>query len=318
MPDAPDRIPPLARLATWALVVHLASNAISAVAFATFLVEPYPAWLNRPEFLGWLMFGLRFGGQITVVLGAVAGLAFAMRAIGTRPALAVFAVTFVVSLGAELCGTHFGVPFGAYAYTDRLGYKILDLVPFNIPASWFYMIVGCLAICARLLPARDDATSRWWWAFVSGALLTAWDVLLDPAMVKTYHWVWASPDLAQAPAWQRVIGTPFIYGMPLTNWLGWLLTGTLVSRAALAVVAPSAWAAGLAPWRFPLVLYGVNALLPLAICLRQGMVPAGVAGALLMGMPLWAAWTAPARAARRASVPARGASTVPPLAAAAD
>jgi putative membrane protein len=276
--------------ACWALVVHALSNAISAVAFATILVEPYPAFLARPEWLGLLNFGLKWGGQITVVLGAVAGAAFTARVLGQRAAWTVFVVTFALSLGAELAGTHWGVPFGAYAYSDRLGYKILDLVPFNIPASWFYMIVGCLAICARLLPAKDDATSRWWWAFVTGLCLTAWDVLLDPAMVKTYHWIWSTPDLTAAPAWQRFIGDPRIYGMPITNWLGWLLTGTLVSRGALAVVPPSTWALALKPWRFPLVLYGVNGLLPLAICLFQGMVPAGIAGALVMGLPLWAAW----------------------------
>jgi uncharacterized membrane protein len=292
--------------AYWALVVHAVSNGISAIAFATFLVEPYPAWLNQPQYLGLLTFGLRFGGQITVVLGAVAGFAFAVRVLGARTATLAFVVTFVLSLLAELSGTHFGVPFGAYGYTDRLGYKILDLVPFNIPASWFYMIVGCLAICARLLPAKDDFVSKWWWAFVSGACLTAWDVLLDPAMVKTYHWLWTPVQLGAAPAWQRFIGEPIIYGMPITNWLGWLLTGTVVSRAALMVVPPTQWAAALRPWRFPLVLYGVNGLLPLAICLFQGMVPAGIAGGLMMGLPLLFAWRA---APVSATVPATGDAT---------
>ncbi|MFN8878351.1 MAG: carotenoid biosynthesis protein [Gemmatimonadota bacterium] len=292
MVPAPLAASPWYVAAYWALVVHAVSQAISAVAFATFLVEPYPAWLSRPEYLGLLNFGLKFGGQITVVLGAVAGYAFAVRVLGVRAATLAFVVTFVLSLLAELSGTHFGVPFGVYGYSDRLGYKILDLVPFNIPASWFYMIVGCLAICARLLPAKDDATSRWWWALVSGACLTAWDVLLDPALVKTYHWIWRVPDLSGAPAWQRFIGEPIVYGMPITNWLGWLLTGTVVSRAALAVVPPSAWAAALRPWRFPLVLYGVNGLLPLAICLRQDMAWAGLAGGAVMGLPLWFAWRA--------------------------
>ena len=91
-----------------------------------------------------------------------------------------FAVIFVLTLAAELSGTHFGFPFGEYAYSDRLGYKILDLVPFNIPTSWFYMLVGCLAICSRLLPAKDDGLTKWWWALWAALALTAWDVLLDP------------------------------------------------------------------------------------------------------------------------------------------
>lgn len=295
-------------LARWALLIHVAANGISAVAFATFLVEPYPAWLATPRYIGLLEFGLKWGGQVTVVLGAVAGIAFAASRIGARATWIALGVVFALSLVAELCGTHYGLPFGVYAYTDRLGYKILGLVPFNIPASWFYMVVCGFAICARLLPATDDATSRWWWALVTGLLLVAWDVLLDPAMVKTYHWFWNVPDLSAAPAFQRFIGAPVFYGMPITNWLGWLLTGTVVARAALAVVPPSTWAAGLRAERFPLVLYGVNGLLPLAICLFQGMVPAGVAGALAMGLPLWFAWLAPVRGMARAATSSPAAS----------
>lgn len=289
-------------VAWWALVIHAAANAISAVSFATFLVEPYPGFLSQQPYLGLLTFGLKWGGQITVVLGAVAGFAFAARTLGTRPTTITFTIAFVLTLLAELAGTRDGLIFGDYAYSDRLGYKILDLVPYNIPASWFYMIVAGFAIASRLAPAKDDFTSKWWWAFIAGFSLTAWDVLLDPAMVKTYHWIWRTPDLSAAPAWQRFIGEPIFYGMPITNSLGWLFTATVVSRAMLAVVPPSAWARALGRWQFPLALYGINALLPLAICLRQEMVPAAILGSLVMGVPLWLAWRAPAPAI--ASAPA--------------
>ena len=42
----------------------------------------------------------------------------------------------------------------------------------------------------------------------------------------------------------------------------------------------------MSPGRFPLVLYAVNGLLPIAICLRQGMWWAGVGGAVAMAIPL--------------------------------
>jgi putative membrane protein len=224
----------------------------------------------------------------------------------------VFVVVFVLSLGAELAGTHTGFPFGPYGYTTRLGYKILDLVPFNIPTSWFYMLVGCLAICGRLLPAKDDGASKWWWAFMSGVFLTAWDVSMDPAMVKTQHWLWRIPEFeSNSVAW--LFGHALFYGMPLTNWLGWLLTGVVIARVALAIVPPSTWARTVAPFRFPLVLYAVNGVLPLAVCFRQDMIPAGVLGTLAMGIPLWLAW----RAESRVAVPA-GPSPGHPVAASGD
>ena len=286
----------LIRIATMALIAHAAFSAFSAFAFATFLIPPYPAWLQTPSNQAVMRIGYTYGGQTTVVLGAIAGFAFLAACIGMARTWAVFAVAFVLSLGSELAGTATGLPFGVYGYTDQLGYKIAGLVPFNIPTSWFYMLVASLAMCGRFLPAKDDSTSKWWWALVGGLVLTAWDVSMDPAMVKTTHWIWNVPDLSKESAFVQFLGTPFFFGMPLTNWLGWLLTGILVARAMLALVPPSVWASAVAPSRLPIALYAVNGLLPLAICFAQDMVLAGVLGFLAMAWPLWAALrAAPAR-----------------------
>jgi uncharacterized membrane protein len=283
----------LLRVAMWALGAHAVANVVSAVAFGTFLVEPYPAWVATPRFAPWLQFGLLWGGQLTVLIGAVAGWAFLAGRIGRRPTNVAFAWIFALTLIAELVGTHTGFPFGVYAYSERLGYRVLGLVPFSIPTSWFYMLVACLGLCARLLPAKDDQASRWWWSLVGGALLTAWDVVLDPAMVKTWHWRWSPPDLSEAHALVRFIGEPRFYGMPVTNWLGWLLTGVLVSRVMVWLIPPSTWRRAVAPHRLPILLYALNGLLPIAICVRQGMVPAGLLGLVLMGGASWLAWRAP-------------------------
>lgn len=283
----------LLRVAILALIAHGVLSAFSAFAFATFLSPPYPDWLNTPENQRVLVFGMHWGGQTTVVLGAIAGLAFLAWAIGTSRALIVFAVSFVISLSSELSGTSTGYPFGVYGYTQQLGYLIGGLVPFNIPTSWFYMLMSSLAICGRLLQAKDDNISKWWWSFVAALVLTAWDVSMDPAMVKTAHWLWHVPDLSDRSAFVQFIGTPFFFGMPLTNWLGWILTGTIVARAMLFIVPPSIWRTQVSPSKFPLVLYAVNGLLPIAICLRQDMMLAGVLGVIAMGVPLLLALRAP-------------------------
>ena len=284
--------PRLLRIARLAFYAHFALSAFSGIAFATFLIPPIPAWMTTPTNTKIMAFSFVWGGQSTVVLGAIAGLAFLTWAVGQRLALAAFVVSFVVSLGAELVGTASGYPFGPYTYTTQLGYLIAGLVPFNIPTSWFYMLVACLGICGRLLPAKDDAKSRWWWAFVGGAVLTAWDVSMDPAMVKTTHWIWHNPDLNNAPWLWRMLGTGFYFEMPLSNLLGWLLTGTIVARLMLVVIPPSLWAARVSPHRFPLALYATNGILPILICFRWNMVLAGVLGTIAIGLPLYAAWRA--------------------------
>ena len=273
------------RLAGAALVGHAVLLILSGVAFATFLAPPSPAWLTTPtnQRVAALMFS--FGGQTTVVLGAIAGISHAASRLGWRSALAIFAAGFGISLAAELAGTTTGYPFGPYTYTTQLGYLVWGRVPFNIPTSWFFMLYASLAICGRLLSARDDALSKWKWAAVAALVLTAWDVSMDPAMVATTHWLWHLPA-NDTSLIRRVFLSGFFYGMPLTNWLGWWATGLVVARAMLAVVPPSRWASQVSPTQLPLVLYAVNGVFPILICAGRGMWWAVVLGAAAMLLPL--------------------------------
>ena len=274
------------RLALVCLAAHAALSIFSAYAFSTFLAGAPPAWLQTPTNQLILLTGWRFGGPTCVVLGALAGLLHATGHLGTRRALGIFVVSFAISLTSELLGTATGYPFGPYSYTDQLGYKIGGLVPFNIPTSWFFMLYCSLAICGRVLPARDDWRTKALWAVAGGLVLTAWDVSMDPAMVHTTHWLWHLAPAAEQTGLGRVFVSDLFYGMPLSNWLGWLLTGTVVSRAMLAIVPPTMFARRVSPSSFPLALYAVNGVLPIAICVRHGMWWAAGLGTLAMAIPL--------------------------------
>lgn len=296
----------LVRAATVCLAFHAALSLFSAVAFATFLSGAPPAWLAEPANQRALQIGWTFGPATTVVLGALAGLLHAAGRLGARRATLIFVLGFAFSLTAELSGTHTGYPFGPYSYSGLLGYKVLGLVPFNIPTSWFFMLYCSLAICGRLFGVRDSSfvvgrgggREKWAWAVTAGVILTAWDVSMDPAMVRTAHWMWHLTPAAQQTWWQHVFVSDLFYGMPLSNWLGWLLTGTIVARVMLAIVPPALWTRRVSPTTFPLVLYAVNGILPITICARYGMTWAAVLGALAMGVPLVLA----VRAGRRVAV----------------
>jgi uncharacterized membrane protein len=265
----PRRQVALERAAHLLLAGHVALIAVSTIALTTFLAGTPPEWLQSPSSQRALRIGWTFSGPTYVVLGALATLAHAWSRLGVRRALGFFAIASLVALGSELSGTTTGFPFGSYAYTPLLGWRIAGHVPFPIPVSWFYMIYASLAICARVLPAPVTARDRVCWAVAAGLVLTAWDVAMDPAMVRTAHWVWGSPG--------------FFYGMPLTNWIGWILTGSAIAWLAMRVAPPALLATRVAPSRFPLVLYAANAVLPIAICIRHEMWYAAILGAALMG-----------------------------------
>ena len=96
------------RVATLALIVHAGLSLFSAFAFATFLAPPPPAWLQTPRNQEVLAFMFTYGGQTTVVLGAIAGLGFLAHCVGVRHALVVFGMLLLPQMRGDPCGEHEG------------------------------------------------------------------------------------------------------------------------------------------------------------------------------------------------------------------
>lgn len=278
------------RAAPGFLIAHCALIAFSTIALTTFLKGPPPPWLAEEPNVTILKWGWKLSGPTYVVLGAIAMLLHLAGRIGWRRTLPLFAATSLVALGAELTGTSTQLPFGEYSYTTLLGYRILDLVPFPIPISWFYMIVGSLAIAGRWMVARDDNATKWKWALVGGLILVAWDVSMDPAMVKTAHWIWGDGDLFTRLALPAPVVAFFtkdiFYGMPLSNWFGWYLTGVIIARLALIWAPPTMIATRLSTTWLPMILYAVNGIMPVALCVRDDMIWGAVLGTIAMVLPI--------------------------------
>ena len=131
--------------------------------------------------------------------------------LGWKQTLLLLLLTFAISLLFECVGVATGWVYGAYHYTDKLGFKFLGLVPLLIPVAWFMMTYPSYVIARYLLPTGKNA---WIWRFQVAALgaliMTAWDLAMDPMMVAGGHWVWEQPGA--------------YFGIPLQNYWGWWLT----------------------------------------------------------------------------------------------
>jgi uncharacterized membrane protein len=278
---------PLDRAAQGLLFGHLALIAFATAAMVTILAGEFPVWMQGPYTQTVYRFGWRYSGQVYILLGTFAAVLHSAPRFGWGKALTLLVASSGVALLSELGGTNVGLPFGHYHYTEMLGYRILGDVPYPIPISWYYMLYCCLAFCAALMQGGDSSATKWRWALVAGAFLTAWDVPMEVQMtnVQPAHWVW---DLDKFPAWvPQWLGGPIFYGMPLSNWIGWYITGVLVSRLMLAIVPPSRWQATTVGVAFPLVLYATNGIMPIATVARHGYWWAVGLGILAMGAPLW-------------------------------
>lgn len=188
------------------------------------------------------------------------------RSLGWKLMLFFVACGSLVGAASELIGTTTGFPFGMYTYTEMLGPKILAHVPYFIPLSWFAMSVVSLDLAGRLVP------SRWQRIVLAALLMVAWDVSLDPAM----------GTFAQTTFWYYGV-EGFYYGMPFSNWLGWfgvsLIIGMGYEFIGGGLPETSRWA--------PLV-WALNCIFPLVLCLMYGLYAAFLAGILATALPLLA------------------------------
>jgi len=148
---------------------------------------------------------------LTLIATAFA-ITHALTYIGWRNTFILFGLTYTVSLLFESVGVATGWIYGPYHYTEQLGPLFLGLVPYLIPLAWFMISYPSLVIAEGILGYRS-AGDQWRSlrvAVLAAVVMTAWDLVLDPIMVKMGHWVW------------EVDGAYF--GVPLHNYLGWLVT----------------------------------------------------------------------------------------------
>ena len=176
--------------------------------------SPYLAGATVLLQIGYPLTGGEVRETLTVVTVVVFFLASSSHALvhrGARWAGAYVLVTGALGLVAEAVGTATGFPFGAYDYADSLGPKLLG-VPVVIPLAWAMFAYPCLVVGQRL--ARTPLGA----AAVGGFALASWDLFLDPQMVEAGHWRFTDVT-ASLP------GAP---GIPLSNYLGWLLVAWLM------------------------------------------------------------------------------------------
>jgi putative membrane protein len=204
------------QITTALVVAHLIALGFGLVGILIMLPNP-DLWADDPNAVRVFDWSIENAGALHIWLGAFAMFAYGVQAIGLKKTAIFAGIAYPLSLTSELLGTGTGWPFGNYAYTDFLGPKALDHVPFSIPASWFYMGLASYLIAARIVEQMGVRREFLWSCLLGAWLLTAWDLVLDPAMahesLRIQFWTWDESG-------------PY-YGMPIKNFVGWTVTALL-------------------------------------------------------------------------------------------
>ena len=127
-----------------------------------------------------------------------------------RRAVAGLAVLTGYTYLIEAVGVATGWPYGEFVYGVSLG-PMLAGIPAALPVFFLPIVLNAYVLCVLLLGERA-ARRRWRLAVVIPAVVTM-DVVLDPAAVALGFWTY-------------VDGGAF-YGVPLSNYAGWVLSATV-------------------------------------------------------------------------------------------
>jgi putative membrane protein len=178
-------------------VVFPALGAVTLLASAAALL---PDPLNFNPYL--LLFGVA-----VMRLPLVAGIA----PLVTRRAAVGLVGLCGYTYGIEFVGVHTGYPYGAFGYGVDLGPMLFGAVPAALPLFFLPLVVNAYLLCLLLFGRRARRASVRIPIVVLAVV--GMDLALDPAAVSLGFWFYEG-------------GGPY-YGIPWTNYAGWVLSATV-------------------------------------------------------------------------------------------
>ena len=150
--------------------------------------------------------GASAGSYLSTFLIALPSVVALFRYLGRRRAAFSLLALSAFGYAVETLGVATGFPYGTFYYGDALGYRFAGLVPYLLPVSYVPLVLGAVA-------ASWGTPRRSLHALAAALLLVLMDGVLDPGAVSLGFWVWPEGGA--------------YYGVPSSNYAGWLLSGLL-------------------------------------------------------------------------------------------
>lgn len=163
--------------------------------------------------------GAGIGSFVSTFLIALPAFVALLAYLGPRRAVLSILTLSAFGYVVETTGVLTGLPYGTFYYGDALGPRLFGLVPYLLPISWAPLVLGAVAATAPKAGYQRGAARALGWVIRSALLLALIDGVLDPGAASLGFWVW--PE-----------GGPY-YGVPVSNYLGWLLSGAVATAIIL-------------------------------------------------------------------------------------
>jgi uncharacterized membrane protein len=160
--------------------------------------------------------------QGLAAVGIAAAFTHASFAYGFRHALALFVICAGITFATENVGAATGFPFGHYHFEVAPNLPHIGAIPIVVGPLWFgagyfsWMVAGIL-LCGADSRLRERFNVILL-PVVAAFVMTQWDLVLEP------------PSATVSKAWIWHDGGAF-FGVPASNFFGWLLTSWLFFQA---------------------------------------------------------------------------------------
>ncbi|MFP3867625.1 MAG: carotenoid biosynthesis protein [Desulfobacteraceae bacterium] len=196
-------------------------------------------------------FGGLLGGTLVlrpyVFIFLAAYLLLATWHLGWGRALIYLVAGYLLAWGSEFSSIHTGFPYGRYFYIEATRGQELWVggVPFMDSLSYVFLSYASysLALLARTptrpgpgglkLEKNEILHHSWGTLILAGVLFVSLDVVIDPVALRGYRWF-----LGQIYAYPE----PGLYfGIPLSNFLGWLVMGFVLIAVLQRVARLPDW-----------------------------------------------------------------------------
>jgi putative membrane protein len=160
--------------------------------------------------------------EVLAAIGIFAACTHAVLTYGWRGALALMTICVVITFGMENIGVATGWPFGRYHFEIEPNLPHVGAIPPIVGPLWFGMGYFSWVLAETLLGGAEGRLSGRFrlivLPIVAAFVMTQWDVVMDPPESTILKiWIWHDGGAH--------------FGVPLSNYLGWLLTSWLFYQA---------------------------------------------------------------------------------------
>ena len=160
--------------------------------------------------------------EVLAAIGILAACVHAALFYGWRDALALAAICVAITFAMENIGVTTGWPFGHYHFEIEPNLPHVGAIPPIVGPLWFGMGYFSWVLAETLLGGTQARLSRRFrlivLPIVAAFVMTQWDVVMDPPeSTISKIWIWHDGGAH--------------FGVPMSNYLGWLLTSWLFYQA---------------------------------------------------------------------------------------